>query len=316
MSREKIVAITVTYNRTSTLEKCLKALLEQSRSVDEILVVDNRSDKEESRRLKEIVSQSEKIHLLILKENLGGAGGFEAGMTEAMKRWDPDWYWLMDDDAYPRKNCLETLLAHGYKLPEAGGLCPVIYGVDLQKYQMFHHKKMTKLMLKNVPVARKYQDLGPVTKEDANAFVGPLFPKRVVKEMGVADGSLFIYGDDTEYTHRVAKKYPLYLIKEAIIDHQDAPVLNENMKPEGWWKEYYGNRNHYFLIREFHDKLGIRFLAYTCLTLRLMAIIVKSLLEGYDVARVRLIIQAIKDGLRNRRGKTLDPKKYNAHLKG
>lgn len=170
-------------------------------------------------------------------------------------------------------------------------------------------------MLKSVPVARSYQDLKSVTREDANAFVGPLFSRKVIKELGIADGSLFIYGDDTEYTHRVSVKYPLYLIKAAVIDHQDAPVLNENMKPEGWWKEYYGTRNQYFMIREFQDNQAVRFAGYICLTLRLMAIMVKSLIKGYDSLRIKLIVQAMKDGISNRRGKTLDPQKYYAYLR-
>lgn len=313
--QEAVIAITVTYNRTRTLSKCLEALLTQSRPVDKILVVDNHSNEEESKKLEELVSQSDCIELLVLKENLGGAGGFEAGMKAAKERWNPDWYWLMDDDAYPRKDCLEVLLRYGGELPEAGGLCPAIYGVDLERYQLFHHKKMTRVMLKSIPVSRNYEELEKVTKEDANAFVGPLFPGKIVSEIGIADGSLFIYGDDTEYTHRVAVAHPLYLIKEAIIDHQDAPVLNENMKPEGWWKEYYGNRNQYFMIREFQTGRVRRLAGYCCFTIRLLAIMVKSIIKGYDVLRIKLIVQAIKDGLCNRRGKTLDPQKYYDYLK-
>lgn len=320
MGRDKtenqmVVAITVTYNRTRTLERCLQALLAQSRPVDKILVVDNRSNEDESRKVRELASQAEKIHLIELEENLGGAGGFEAGMRETLKIWNPDWYWLMDDDAYPREDCLEKLLAHGEELPDAGGLCPAIYGIDLKKHQMFHHKKLTGLMLKSVPVARQYQDLDAVTREDANAFVGPLFSGKAVRELGVADGSLFIYGDDTEYTYRVSVKYPLYLIKTAVIDHQDAPVLNENMKPEGWWKEYYGIRNHYFMIREFQTNQIVRLMGYMGLTLRLMAIMGKSLIKGYDFLRIKLIAQAMKDGISDKRGKTLDPQKYFAYLR-
>ncbi|MCI8664051.1 MAG: glycosyltransferase [Hungatella sp.] len=312
--KDIVVAITVTYNRTRTLSKCLEALLTQSRPVDKILIVDNRSNNEENQKLKKLAAQSHKIDLLVLKENLGGAGGFEAGMKAAMEKWNPHWYWLMDDDAYPRRDCLEILLSHAEIFPEAGGFCPAIYGVDLKKYQLFHHKKMTKIMLKSVPVSSSYEEMQDVTEEDANAFVGPLFPKKVVSEIGIADGSLFIYGDDTEYTHRVSAAYPLYLIKNAIIDHQDAPVLNENMKPEGWWKEYYGNRNQYFIIREFHKNNVVRFAGYFCFTLRLLAIMLKSIIKGYNILRIKLIAQAIKDGLKNRRGKTLDPQKYYDYL--
>ena len=84
-------------------------------------------------------------------------------------------------------------------------------------------------MMKNSPVVRDADQLKAVTEEDANAFVGPLFSGKVVDELGIADGSLFIYGDDSEYTRRVSGKHKLYLIREAVIDHQDAPVLDANM---------------------------------------------------------------------------------------
>ena len=151
-------------------------------------------------------------------------------MREA-KKLSPDWYWLMDDDAYPRKDCLETLLDTGKELPDAGGLCPLIYGIDLKHYQLFHHKKLSRFMMKNSPVVRDADQLKAVTEEDANAFVGPLFSGKVVDELGIADGSLFIYGDDSEYTRRVSGKHKLYLIRDAVIDHQDAPVLDANMTP-------------------------------------------------------------------------------------
>lgn len=312
--KEKIVAITVTYNRTQTLKKCLEAVLNQSSPVDEIIVVDNNSSEEEKRQITALLSQHNHMHLISLDDNLGGAGGFEAGMRAA-KDFDPDWYWLMDDDAYPREDCLETLLASGKKLPDVGGLCPAIYGIDLKHYQMFHHKRLSRIMLKTNPVARRYEDLKEVTEEDSNAFVGPLFPKSVVEEVGIADGSLFIYGDDSEYTYRISRKHKLYLIKNAIIDHQDAPVTNENMTPKGWWKEYYCNRNQYFMIREFHQHVGVRYLAYGLYSVRLMAIIVKSKLKGYHQLRAQMIIKAISDGINNRRGKVVDPQKYLSYLK-
>lgn len=151
--QETVAAITVTYNRTRTLEKCIDALLNQTRPVDHIIIADNHSCEEEQEKIRKIAAKSHKIKLLFLDENRGGAGGFEAGMREA-KKLSPDWYWLMDDDAYPRKDCLETLLDTGKELPDAGGLCPLIYGIDLKHYQLFHHKKLSRFMMKNSPVVR------------------------------------------------------------------------------------------------------------------------------------------------------------------
>jgi GT2 family glycosyltransferase len=314
-SRERVVAVTVTYNRTRTLRRCIEALLAQTRPLDEILIVDNHSNDTERAVLDEILSWDARLHLIELSDNMGGAGGFEAGMRQARDQYHPDWYWLMDDDAYPRKDCLEKLLETGHTMPDVGGVCPLIYGIDLKHYQLFHHKNMTGLMMKNTPVARDADQLKAVTEEEANAFVGPLFPGNVVEELGIADGSLFIYGDDSEYTYRVSRKHKLYLVKDAVIDHQDAPVTDANMSPAGFWKEYYCFRNQYFMIREFHHNAAKRYLAYGIYTIRLFAIIAKSVIKRYHPLRIRMILKAIADGMNNRRGKTVDPQKYFAYLK-
>ena len=66
---EKIVAITVTYNRTSTLFRCLVSLLEQSEPVYKILVIDNNSRIREKEILKQFADKYNCIDVLWLSEN-------------------------------------------------------------------------------------------------------------------------------------------------------------------------------------------------------------------------------------------------------
>lgn len=316
---ERVIAITVTYNRTRTLERCLTALLNQSRKVDEIIIVDNNSDLEEKERLRQLTEGQRSIHVLWLDENLGGAGGFEAGMRECRQTYSVDWYWLMDDDAYPREDCLEKLLKAGKKISGAGYLAPLIYGVDLDDYQLYHHKYLTGLTYRNEPVVKRYEELKAVTRIDANAFVGPLISKNAVEKVGIADGSLFIYGDDTEFTFRVSRKMKSYLVRDAVIDHQDPPFSNNRLDPKAWWKEYYSCRNQYFMIREFQTNYLLKMAAYTVLTLGIVRLIVAAILKpkyrGVRFLRVYLLMKSVIDGLCNRRGKTLDPLEYNKRLK-
>src|SRR5690606_17746683 len=51
--------------------------------------------------------------LVVLRpdRNLGGAGGFEAGMRLAVARFDPDWLVVMDDDARPHPGTLAGFAA-------------------------------------------------------------------------------------------------------------------------------------------------------------------------------------------------------------
>lgn len=316
---DKIVAITVTYNRAHTLIKCIKALMMQTHPVDRILVVDNGSHVEQKEILQKFISKNQWVEVLWLDENSGGAGGFEAGMQMARETYKPDWYWIMDDDAYPRENCLEELMEYGKKYPRVGFVAPVIFGVDLNKYQLYHHKSLSKIMMRERPIASTYEELQAVTKIDANAFVGPLFSRAAIEQAGIADGSLFIYGDDTEYTYRVSRKLDAYVVKSAVIDHQDPPLDNWYLLPEAWWKEYYSGRNKFFMIREFKETLFLKMIVYLCMcfsTVKLMiAAMIKPKYKGYRRLRIQLLKKAMTDGIMNHRGKTIDPVDYNSRLK-
>lgn len=315
---KRVVAVTVTYNRTKTLEKCLNALLAQSRPVNDIIIVDNNSSFKEKEYLKHLSEGMENVHILWMQENLGGAGGFEAGMRECREKYPADWCWIMDDDAYPRRDCLEKLLKASENLPDAGYLSPLIYGVDLKEYQFYHHKHLIGLTFKNVPIVSRYEDLKEINKVEANAFVGPLISKKAMETVGIADGSLFIYGDDTEYTYRVSRRFESYLVKNAVIDHQDPPLSANYMEPRAWWKEYYSYRNQYFMIREFQENAN-KVIAYLVLTLPLVKLMIAAAIKpkykGFHRFRVRLLMKSVIDGLFNKRGKTLDPVEYGKRLK-
>lgn len=314
MYTEKVVAITVTYNRSQTLKRCLHALLDQDRRPDHIIVVDNCSTSEERDSIRTFTESNKIITVIWLKENLGGAGGFETGMRQAMECYNPDWYWIMDDDAYPRKDCLKLLLEKSNGLENVGCMAPAIFGIDLNEYQLYHHKRLSSLLLEDINLADSYGALAPVTLVEANAFVGLLVSKCAVEAVGIADGSLFIYGDDTEYTYRISRVKNIFLIKEAVIEHQDPPVVNNYMQPKGWWKEYYRIRNRFFLYQEFHKNPAKRLLAKLCMsgmTIKLIvAAIIKPKYRCHRKLRLWILAKALADGILNKRGRQVDPVNY------
>lgn len=316
----QVVAITVTYNRANTLSKNIDALLSQDKKVDKIIIVDNNSNDYHKNLVKEIVSKNnDRIDLVELDDNLGGAGGFESGMKYAKENYNPDWYWIMDDDAYPREDCLKELLNYS-NLENIGCLCPVAYGIDLNKYQLYHHKIISNDLISDITFQNDYSKLGKYEKIDANAFVGPLISKAAVYKVGIADGSLFIYGDDTEYTYRVNQYFNNYLIKDAIIDHQDQPATATTTDPKFWWKEYYCYRNRYLFINEFSHGFGKSFfrkLKYTLMLVKsIFAAFIKPGYKNYRKLRATILYNSIKDGISKNKGKTVDPQKYLKELEG
>lgn len=312
---ENVIAISVTYNDAEYLKKCIAALLEQTYRVTKIIIVDNNSNEKN----KEIISEitDERVFVLQLNENLGGAGGFQKGMEYARDNYNPDWYWIMDADAYPRSDCLEKLLLHKEDKPNIGYLAPLIFGVDLQQYQLYHHKKLAKYLERDIPLFHDYTEIPEVSDIVADAFVGPLFSKAAVEKVGVADGGLFIYGDDLEYTYRVTREFEALLIKNAVINHRDQPASNGIQQPKNWWKDYYMYRNRLLFIEEFQDITIRKFLGRFLVWLRVFKQKILNIQRNSGALRklrAQTLNQAYKDGLRMKKGKTIDPAEYGRRL--
>lgn len=312
------IAITVTFNSSHTLALTIQALLKQTLPLDRIIVVDNASADEHYHKVLEICNRSSNIVMLRLKKNTGGAGGFYEGMKYALEHYDPDWYWLMDDDAYPEDDCLEKLLQYETIQENVGCLAPLIYGIDLNEYQLYHHKKLSKLLVRDMPIANNIDDLKEITPIEADAFVGPLFSRLAVKTVGIADKDLFIYGDDLEYTFRVSRQFPVLLVKNAIINHKDPLTIKEKSNPAGWWKDYYKYRNRILFVREFQSHSLLRITAQSILVGKILIKIFQSFIfseyKGLRRLRCSLLGQALKDGVRNKKGATLQPDKYRLRL--
>ena len=105
--KQQLCAIVVTYNRCACLRKTLAAL--EPFGID-VLIVNNASTDDTAAYL-ETLPKAAPWHLLTLPENIGGSGGFAAGMRWAIKQ-GYQWLWVMDDDVLPLPGILEVFARH------------------------------------------------------------------------------------------------------------------------------------------------------------------------------------------------------------
>ena len=82
-----LVALVVTHNRQAQLRVTLDRLLAEQ--VDVIVVVNNASTDGTGDLLRAVVDP--RLYVITLARNMGGAGGFEAGLRTVRARFDPDW---------------------------------------------------------------------------------------------------------------------------------------------------------------------------------------------------------------------------------
>lgn len=234
-----VCAVIVTYNRKALLRECLTGLKNQSRPLERILVVNNLSTDGTGAMLEE---EFPDVSVLSMKSNLGGAGGFKVGMQTAHEQGF-DWIWVMDDDAEPRVDTLERLLAAASTLQTQAGyiekplaLCPLIWGVRNAEAENYHHKTIDHLFRER-PVDLS-KESGSIIPIDANAFVGPLFNRFGMTQLGLPRDEYFLWCDDTEYTYRFSQRGGCFLVKDAVINHKDVPGPVSPAKIFYWRRNY------------------------------------------------------------------------------
>jgi rhamnopyranosyl-N-acetylglucosaminyl-diphospho-decaprenol beta-1,3/1,4-galactofuranosyltransferase len=190
-----VAAVVVSYNRLDYLKKCLTALEEQTRPVDEIIVVENGSTDGSA----DYVRQNHpRITLFETGANLGGAGGFAWGVELALQHGHSS-AWLMDDDAEPHADALAPLLEAMESEPRPGFAAPL---VEDETGQIVQGNLPT---ISTDPLAQlSAQRLGGIALAHAT-FVGVLVDLKLAANMPLPYADFFIWFDDVEYTKRLAR---------------------------------------------------------------------------------------------------------------
>lgn len=215
----KIAAVVVTYNRKDLLLECLSCLQNQNfsdasqaceTSLD-ILVIDNASTDGTSKALKPLAN-TKQILYFNTGSNLGGAGGFNYGMRKAVEL-GYDYVWVMDDDCMPHEDTLLGFLNADAQLNgEYGYLSSVCRWIDGNICTMNTQRHpLTKNIIDFSP------DIQPVTLA---SFVSLFVPARIIKELGLPIKDFFIWSDDWEFTRRISRKCPCYLIGKSVVTHK------------------------------------------------------------------------------------------------
>jgi rhamnopyranosyl-N-acetylglucosaminyl-diphospho-decaprenol beta-1,3/1,4-galactofuranosyltransferase len=241
MSEIKVCAVVVTYNRKEQLKECLKALLDQTRPLDALLIVDNGSTDNTPELLLEqayidhlpknditapyLISSIKTVRKQVgghlqdeskqetyrdydlnvmyvrMHKNTGGAGGFHEGVKMGYELGN-DWLWLMDDDGLPDKDALSNLLRNKSKGNFLNALVLDVEERDKLSFSLFSPKN--KLPIKTKSEAFENSEDGAIQGQ-ANPFNGTLISNTLISKIGLPMKEMFIWGDEAEYQERAMR---------------------------------------------------------------------------------------------------------------
>ena len=287
---EKVVAIVVTYNRKKLLKENIEALLNQSFSQFDIMIIDNASTDGTYEYISDLARNQGKVKYYNTGENLGGAGGFSLGIKKACEK-GYEKVWIMDDDTIPQTTALEELL-------KADSLLDSDYGF-LASTVLWTDNSWNKMNLLRTNPWHAFENNNLVEKGivpiNRASFVSLLINSKAVYDLGLPIKEFFIWSDDQEYTDRLSKKYLCYYVSHSKVIHKTATNEGSNIAldtADRIDRYKLAFRNEYYIARRNKTKKEYR------INVRgyLLMIIRKS--KDYKIKRIKTLLSGVLAGKR------------------
>ena len=326
----RIAAVVVTYNRLNLLKECIDAIRNQTRKVDEIIVINNSSTDGTLAWLEE-----QNDLTVITQENLGGAGGFYTGIKTAYEK-GYDWIWCMDDDAEPQKDALEniSLFSKNYSVNTVNqeielrlsqvtpdrlhsyflsGSISALACLEVDQNMNILHPHRGYFNFGNVfsGIVKKFAE-SDIKKEfveiDHASFVGIIVNSRAIHKAGYPNREFFIHYDDVEYCIRLRSVGKILLIPSSVIVHKEAAKggikkrflgrQTQRVDFHKFWLWYYDIRNLVWLGKQHSEnKVLFYFQMIRAMVKNILGII---LFDDNKYRRLRFVLSAYADGLKGK----------------
>lgn len=230
-----VVAVVVAYNREQLVGQCLDALAEQSRRPDAVVVVDNASTDSSGRIADEHPVDADVLHL---HRNVGGAGGFAAGIARALEVHRADWIWIMDDDTVARPTALAALL-------EAASASPVRLSLLSSRavWTDGRDHPMNTPRTRWRASARERADAAAIGARPIRtaSYVSAFLRAEDVRRLGLPHADYFIWSDDFEHTGRLLRRGRGVHLAASVVEHRTKAFGDAQTDPGD--RFYYDVRN-------------------------------------------------------------------------
>ena len=254
MENPKVAIVIVNWNGQKDTIECLESLYRIDYPDYEIIIVDNHSDDDSVKRIKEFY-EGGKFTIIENEENYGFAEGNNIGIQYALKNLNPKYILLLNNDTVVNVDFLKELINAGEKDAQIGILGPKIYYYDKPDVIWSAGCKISWKFARGIQIGTgevdkgQYDDLKEVEYVSGSAF---LIKTDVIDVIGLMDRKYFLYFEESDWTLRANHAgYKSLYVPTAKIWHKVSRSGGGISKPTGL---YYITRNRWIFMKKWAEK--------------------------------------------------------------
>ncbi|GAA2197971.1 glycosyltransferase [Sinomonas flava] len=268
-STPRVVAVVVSFNRRELLAKTLAGIAGGTRRPDTVVVVDNASADGSADFVRNLETPLA-IDLVCLESNVGGAGGFTVGIERAVLDHAADLVWVMDDDTEPHAETLAAAVDAWERYAPAPEHRPTVMASRVEWTDGREHpmNTMDEWFAATPAQRRRAAAVGGKAIRSAS-FVSCFLSGDAVRALGLPIADYFLWGDDFEYTTRLARFHDAVQVPASVVTHHTKKFGTTDVDPGP--RFYYEVRNRFWLYGRGRSLAPWERLAFTFATARIWA---------------------------------------------
>ncbi len=264
----KLLTILLNYRTADMTVDAAKAALRELDRVGDyhLAIVDNDSGDGSYERLQKAKVEEgwgDKVSI----QQTGHNGGFGYGNNYMIRKglaWDdpPDYFYILNSDAFPDEGAIETLVRHMDAHPEHGIGGSFLHGPDgephISAFRFFSVASEVETWFRLRPVSALLENhrvpIGipdETTEVDWLAGASMILRREVLEKIGLFDETFFLYFEETDLCLRASRAgFRTVYVRESSVTHIGSGSTGlKNIKtrmPKYWFdsRRYYWRKNH------------------------------------------------------------------------
>lgn len=262
MSDPRLLVVLLNYRTPQMTLRAAQAALADMPEGAELVLVDNASDDGSVGIFGQALDKWDlgpRVRLIVSDRNGGFGAGCNIGLAAMMSDGAaPDFFYLLNSDAFPDPGCIGTLLDHMATHPRAGFAASHVRGEDGAPHTT---------AFRFPSIAGEFEGavrFGPVSRLLRHAVVAPALPDKTaqldwaagasvmiradtLRDIGLFDETFFLYFEETDLMQRGARAgWTCWYVPSAKVVHigSVSTGMKEWQRMPAYW---FASRRHYFI---------------------------------------------------------------------